>query len=38
MQDRIAENKEVWIADLNRLPNGRLAKEVCNTGLLDKDV
>ena len=28
IQDRIADNKEKWIVHMNRMPDGRLPKEV----------
>ena len=38
IQGRIAESKGRWLARLNRIPGGRLPKEVCNTRLLDREV
>ena len=39
IQDSIAENKDRWIAHLNRMPDGRLSKKVCQyKPIIDKEV
>ena len=38
IQDRITENKERWVAHLNRIPDGRLPKEVWKYKPIENEV